>query len=368
VLAITALEKRYRAKAALLGIDLEVAGDEIVALLGPTGAGKTSTLLCASGLERADAGRIEIDGEDVTALPPSHRDVALVFEGFNLLPTLSAYDNIAFGLRSPAYREDEREIARRVNTVAATLQIAHLLQRGVEALSGGERQRVAIARALVRRPRVYLLDEPLSALDLKLREGLRLELRALHRTRPSTILYATHDYHGAAAIADRIAIIEGGRIHQVGPLDELFADPADATVGALLGSPSMVRLEASVKDGVLLADGLGRPLGRLSDRATPARVIAGLWPDDVEVSAEPRPGYRPAEIYATDFRGMDQAIQVQAGSQAFRRVVGLDRRFRQGDRCWFRLPPERIFLFNATTGARVRSTVRAHPEDGELSG
>ena len=361
MLAIAGLEKRYRSKEALLGIDLEVADDEIVALLGPTGAGKTSTLLCASGLERADAGRIEIDGEDVTGLPPSHRDVALVFESFNLLPTLSAYDNIAFGLRSLAYREDEREIDRRVSMVAGTLQIDHLLRRDVEALSGGERQRVAIARALVRRPRVYLLDEPLSALDLKLREELRLELRALHRSHPSAILYATHDYHGAAAIADRIAIIDGGRIHQIGRLDELFADPSDVVVGALLGSPSMVRFEATAQDGVLVADDLERPLGRLAGEV-PGRVMAGLWPDDVEVSAEPLPGYRPAEIYATDFRGMDQAIQVQAGSHFFRKVVGLDVRFRQGDRCWFRLPPERIFMFDADTGTRIRTAVSGHPE------
>jgi multiple sugar transport system ATP-binding protein len=365
MLAIGGLVKRYRAKAALLGIDLHVAGDEIVALLGPTGAGKTSTLLCASGLEQIDAGRIEIDGEDVTGLPPSHRDVAMVFEGFNLLPTLSAYDNIAFGLRSPAYREDEREIDRRVRAVAETLQIGHLLQRDIEALSGGERQRVAIARALVRRPRVYLLDEPLSALDLKLREGLRLELRALHRSHPSTILYATHDYHGAAAIADRIAIIEGGRIHQVGRLDELFADPGDVIVGTLLGSPSMVRFEAIVQDGVLAAEGLERPLGRLAGKGRRGRVVAGLWPDDVEVSAEPLPGYHPAEIYATDFRGMDQAIQVQAGRHFFRKVVGLDARFRQGDQCWLRLPPERIFMFDADTGARIRTAIRRKPEDEE---
>jgi ABC-type sugar transport system ATPase subunit len=361
MLAIAGLEKRYRSKEALLGIDLEVADDEIVALLGPTGAGKSSTLLCASGLERADAGRIEIDGEDVTGLPPSRRDVALVFEGFNLLPTLSAYDNIAFGLRSPAYREDEREIDRRVRTVAGTLQIGHLLQREVDALSGGERQRVAIARALVRRPRVYLLDEPLSALDLKLREGLRLELRALHRTHPSTILYATHDYHGAAAIADRIAIIDGGRIHQIGRLDELFANPCNVIVGALLGSPSMVRFDATVQDGVLVVDGLERPLGRPAGEV-PGKVVAGLWPDDVELSAEPMSGYRPAEIYATDFRGMDQAIQVQAGRHFFRKVVGLDAGFRQGDRCWFRLPPARIFLFDAGTGARIRAAVSGDPE------
>jgi ABC-type sugar transport system ATPase subunit len=363
MLAIAGLEKRYRSKEALLGVDLDVADDEIVALLGPTGAGKTSTLLCASGLERADAGRIEIDGEDVTGLPPTHRDVALVFEGFNLLPTLHAYDNIAFGLRSPAYREDEREIDRRVRMVAETLQIGDLLQRDVEALSGGERQRVAIARALVRRPRVYLLDEPLSALDLKLREGLRLELRALHRSHPSTILYATHDYHGAAAIADRIAIIDSGRIHQIGRLEELFADPGDVIVGALLGSPSMVRFEASAQDRLLVADGLERPLGRLAGEVR-GRLVAGLWPDDVDVSAQPLPDYRPAEIYATDFRGMDQAIQVQAGTHFFRKVVGLDARFRQGDRCWFRLPPERIFIFDAGSGARIRTAVRGDPEHG----
>ena len=204
MLRLEGLRKSYGAKRALRGLDLEVPDNEIMALLGPTGAGKSSTLLASAGLISLEAGRVFLAGRDVTDIDPSGRDVSIVFEGFNLLPVLDVKDNIAFALRSPTYRESEDEIKARVGRTAELLRISHLLDRDVDTLSGGERQRVAIARALVRRPKMFLLDEPLSALDLKLREGLRAELRQIHRQHRSTMLYATHDYHGAIAIADRL--------------------------------------------------------------------------------------------------------------------------------------------------------------------
>ena len=219
MLRLEGLRKSYGAKRALRGLDLDVPDNEIMALLGPTGAGKSSTLLAAAGLISLEAGRVFLAGREVTDIDPSGRDVSIVFEGFNLLPVLDVKDNIAFALRSPTYRESEDEIRTRVSRTAELLRISHLLDRDVDTLSGGERQRVAIARALVRRPKMFLLDEPLSALDLKLREGLRAELRQIHRQYRSTMLYATHDYHGAIAIADRLAIIDGGVIQQTGTID-----------------------------------------------------------------------------------------------------------------------------------------------------
>ena len=249
------MRKSYGAKRALRGLDLEVPDNEIMALLGPTGAGKSSTLL---GQRRPHQPRSR---PRVPCRPrgyryrSSGRDISIVFEGFNLLPVLDVKDNIAFALRSPTYRESEDEIRTRVGRTAEMLRISHLLDRDVDTLSGGERQRVAIARALVRRPKIFLLDEPLSALDLKLREGLRAELRQIHRQHRSTMLYATHDYHGAIAIADRLAIIDGGVIQQTGTIEQIIALPANMFVGRLIGSPSMAFFDVSVDDGGGRVDG-----------------------------------------------------------------------------------------------------------------
>ena len=260
MLRLEGLRKSYGAKRALRGLDLEVPDNEIMALLGPTGAGKSSTLLAAAGLISLEAGRVFLAGREVTDIDPSGRDVSIVFEGFNLLPVLDVKDNIAFALRSPTYRESEDEIRTRVSRTAELLRISHLLDRDVDTLSGGERQRVAIARALVRRPKMFLLDEPLSALDLKLREGLRAELRQIHRQYRSTMLYATHDYHGAIAIADRLAIIDGGVIQQTGTIDQIIAFPANMFVGRLIGSPSMAFFDASIGDGAIAMTGGGQKI------------------------------------------------------------------------------------------------------------
>lgn len=179
LLEVRDLQKIFLNRRALRGVTFSMRQGEILALLGPTGAGKTSTLLSIAGLVKPASGTVLINGRDVTAADPRIRDVAVVFEGFNLLPTLSVYDNIAFPLRSPVYRQPEGIVDELVTKAARDLKIAHLLKRDTSQLSGGERQRVAVARALVRKPQIYLLDEPLSALDLKLRESLRAELRAL---------------------------------------------------------------------------------------------------------------------------------------------------------------------------------------------
>ena len=355
--------KHYRGKPALNGIRLEVKQGEIFVLLGPTGAGKSTTLRCIAGLEAVTAGNIVLDGEDITTANPMERDMAMVFEGFNLLPILSVRDNIAFPLRSAVYREDERKIAERVASVANDLHIAPLLDRDVETLSGGERQRVAIARAIVRRPKLYLLDEPLSALDLKLREELRVELRHLHERHQTTIVYATHDYHGAAAIADRIGVIHAGRLYQTDTLEGLYRDPANVVVGRLLGSPAMAFFPAS-REGpeVVLQDaairfpaaGTGVELDAAKDG-----LVLGFWPDDIELSLRPQAGFQPATIYATDYRGMDRALQIQTGRHHFRKVVGIDFPGVQGDACWYRLHPERAFWFDGASGERLPPVTEA---------
>lgn len=351
LLEVEDLQKAFLNRQALRGVTFSVRQGEILALLGPTGAGKTSTLLSIAGLLKPAAGTIRIDGRDVTSADPRVRDVTVVFEGFNLLPTLSVYDNIAFPLRSPVYRQSESVVDELVSKAAHDLKIAHLLKRDTSQLSGGERQRVAVARALVREPRIYLLDEPLSALDLKLRESLRAELRALQQRKSATILYATHDYHGAAAIADRIALIAEGRILQVDHLDGIIADPASAAVGRLIGSPSMAFFKASASGSVMSIDGYGPGLAGPVASGT---LLAGYWPEDIEISETAAEGFQEAEVLATDFRGMDRAIQVRSGGSSFRKVMPLSSSLTERSRCWFRLPQGKGFFFDTATGARIR--------------
>ena len=357
VLTVSNLTKSFERKQALKGINLDVKEGEVLALLGPTGAGKSSTLLCIAGLLAPDGGTITLAGQDVTQADPRLRDVSIVFEGFNLLPLLSAYDNIAFPLRSPVYGVAAVELDKRVRKAAADLHIAHLLDRKINQLSGGERQRVAIARALVRDPKLYLLDEPLSALDLKLRESLRLELHSLQKQNGATILYATHDYHGAAAIADRIALIDNGRIIQIGTLAKLLEDPNHLSVGRLVGSPSMSLFPARLEGGKVVIAGYANALDAsslgLGAGAGKSDIIIGFWPEDIVLTDKPAASLQKAEVYATDFRGMDRAIQVRFGNQAFRKVVPLSVTLAEGDACWFDLPATHAFVFDAETGERL---------------
>lgn len=363
MLHLEGLTKSYRGKRALRGLDLAVEDNEIFVLLGPTGAGKSSTLLAAAGLIDLDAGRVRLGGRDVTEADPASRDVSIVFEGFNLLPVLDVKDNIAFALRSPAYREPEDEIGRRVGRTAELLRISHLLDRDVGTLSGGERQRVAIARALVRRPKLFLLDEPLSALDLKLREGLRAELRHIHRQHRSTMLYATHDYHGAIAIADRIGIIDGGVVQQAGTVEEIYALPANAVVGRLIGSPAMAFFDAVVEQRLVSIRGTGQRLpiagfGEIERHS--GGVQLGVWPEDIELVEPGTAGSNDGVIYAVDNRGYERAVQIDTPGGSFRKVVPVSTMLKQGDACAFRVPEGGGFLFDRASGKRLSHAGKDH--------
>ena len=213
---LSGVSKRFRATAAVKPMDLVIADGEFVVLLGPTGAGKTTTLRLIAGLERPDAGRVRIGGEDVTAAAPAARDVTFVFQQYSLYPHLSVYENLAFPLRSPARRLERDEIDARVRATARLVRIDHKLGSRATRLSGGEMQRVAIGRALVRQPAIYLMDEPLSSLDAKLRADMRLELKRIQQELGATLLYVTHDQTEAMTMADRIGILKDGELIQIG--------------------------------------------------------------------------------------------------------------------------------------------------------
>lgn len=235
---------------AVADLSLTIGDGEFVVLLGPTGAGKTTTLRLVAGLERPDAGRVLIGGRDVTAEPPAARNVTFVFQHYSLYPHLSVFDNLAFPLRSPARRVPEPQIEATVREVARLLRIEDKLGNRATQLSGGQMQRVAIGRALVRRPAIYLMDEPLSSLDAKLRSDLRVELKRIQEQLGATILYVTHDQVEAMTLATRIGVVEQGRLVQVGTPREIYESPVNAYVATRLGSPGINLLPCAMAPGL----------------------------------------------------------------------------------------------------------------------
>ena len=249
-LRLAGVGKRFGDVQAVSGLDLDIASGEFVVLLGPSGAGKTTTLRLVAGLETPDVGQVHIGGRDVTALAPALRDVAFVFQQYSLYPHLSVYDNLAFPLRSPMHPTSEVEIRRKVTEVAQMLRIEDKLQNPATKLSGGQMQRVAIGRALVRNPAVYLMDEPLSSLDAKLRNDLRLELKRIQQDLGATMLYVTHDQIEALTMATRIGVLERGRLVQVGTPQQIYEDPVSSHVASRLGSPRINLLPRALLAGL----------------------------------------------------------------------------------------------------------------------
>jgi multiple sugar transport system ATP-binding protein len=244
------VSKAFAETRVLDDIELDIRSGEFVVFVGPSGCGKSTLLRVIAGLETANTGEVRIGDQRVDTLAPSERGVAMVFQSYALYPHLSVYDNMAFGLRLA--KVDKSEINRRVLSAAEVLDVTHLLQRKPKALSGGQRQRVAIGRAIVREPKVFLFDEPLSNLDAELRVKMRYEFARLHRGLGATMIYVTHDQTEAMTLADRIVVLQGGRIEQVGAPLELYERPANAFVAGFIGSPRMNFL-----DGVVSARSAG---------------------------------------------------------------------------------------------------------------
>ncbi|MFN6978270.1 MAG: ABC transporter ATP-binding protein [Gemmobacter sp.] len=246
---LAGVHKAFGTTRAVRGLDLTIGQGEFVVLLGPTGAGKTTTLRLIAGLETPDSGKILIDGRDATHETPAGRDVTMVFQQYSLYPHMTVRENLAFPLRSPVLRTPEDEIRRRVQAVAETLQIAHKLDNKATQLSGGEMQRVSIGRALVRDPAIHLMDEPLSSLDAKLRADLRVELKRIHADLGATLLYVTHDQVEAMTLATRVGVLDEGRLVQVGTPREVYENPVSLYVAGRLGQPRINVLPAGLWPG-----------------------------------------------------------------------------------------------------------------------
>jgi multiple sugar transport system ATP-binding protein len=289
------VSKRFGSVEAVRGLSILIEDGEFVVLLGPTGAGKTTTLRVIAGLERPDGGTVVIRGRDVTKQVPAERDVAFVFQQYSLYPHLTVYDNLAFPLRSPARRMDEAFIRRRVQQVAELLHIEQKLSNRATALSGGERKRVAVGRALVREPAVYLMDEPLSSLDAKLRAELRLELKRIQRELGTTILYVTHDQIEAMTMADRIGVMGEGILIQVGTPREIYEQPRSAYVASRLGMPAINLIPAE-----LLASASQPPQAR----------TVGLRTEHIRIFSTDRPGPR-AQVHRIEHLGDQNHVHLR---------------------------------------------------------
>src|SRR5690349_11841958 len=285
--AMRSLNKKYDEVHAVIDVNLEIRDQEFVVLVGPSGCGKTTTLRMVAGLESITGGQITIDEKVVNELPPMDRDIAMVFQNYALYPHMSVYDNMAFGLRLRKYARPE--IDRRVKEAAEMLGIQMLLDRKPKQLSGGQRQRVALGRAIVREPQVFLMDEPLSNLDAKLRVQTRAEIKKLHARLQTTTVYVTHDQVEAMTMGDRIVVMKDGLVQQVDTPMNLYDRPANLFVAGFIGSPAMNFLETKLarQDGKLLLDGgvfkaevppeLSGPLAEWAGKP----VIFGIRPEDV---------------------------------------------------------------------------------------
>jgi len=348
--ALEHVTKRFQDITALNDISFSINDGEFFVLLGPTGAGKTTTLRVIAGLERQQEGRVLFDGEVVDNFTPADRDVAFVFQQYSLYPTMTVYDNLAFPLRSPLRRTPEDEIQTRVKEAAEKLRIGHLLNRKTAHLSGGEMQRVSIGRAIVRDPRIFLMDEPLSNLDAKLRESLRVELQHLQRTHGSTTLFVTHDQVEALTMADRIAVLNQGRIAQVGTPDDIYDRPANTFVAQLVGTPGINLLEASHQNGTLhVADS---PIQLAMDSAVenvPEQFKLGIRPEDIQPDAN---GPFAGKVSLLEPLGVETILHIKAGEKSLLSTVTGMTDWKIGDSIQFNIAIDRLHYFD-TDGKRV---------------
>lgn len=312
--------KSFGDHVAVDGLDLHIADGEFVVLLGPTGAGKTTTLRLIAGLERPDAGTIEIGGHNATTLSPADRDTAFVFQQYSLYPHLSVFDNLAFPLRSPARRIPEDQIRRRVEEVAGMVRIHHKLANRSTKLSGGEMQRVAIGRALVRKPAIYLMDEPLSSLDAKLRADLRLELKRIQSELGATMLYVTHDQIEAMTMADRIGILADGVLVQIGSPRTIYSEPANLHVAARLGQPAINLL----------------PTGLLPDSGAPVGTkTIGARTEHLAIEKATN-GHADGVVDWVEHLGDQNHLHVTVGSKKLVTLTDPDTDLAQGDKVMIR--------------------------------
>jgi len=348
------ITKRYDEVVAVRDLHLEVRDREFMVFLGPSGCGKTTTLRSIAGLEHPEEGDIFIDGVRVNDLPPSERDIAFVFQFYALYPHMTVYNNLAFPLK--AVRMPADAIDARVKEVARILHIEALLNRRPEKLSGGEMQRVALGRAMVRRPKVFLMDEPLTNLDAKLRAEMRAELKRLQNDIGATTIYVTHDQLEAMSMGDRIAVMNEGLLQQIGTPGEVYDHPRNLFVAGFIGSPAMNFIPCRLHEGdKLLLDHKTAVLAlkasvieRLKG-AGPLEMVLGVRPEDIEIATEEHAEFLQAEVYVVEPLGSENIVDLRLGPHVLRVRTAPTFLPKIGEHLWMRINQDRMHLFDTRT-------------------
>jgi len=351
-LNLTDIQKHFDSFHALKNLSLAIEKEEFVVFVGPSGCGKTTLLRSISGLETVTGGKIELDGRDITYEHPSKRNVAMVFQNYALFPHLTVFENVAFGLR--LQRLTKAEINQRVQRAAALLHIEPLLQRKPKQLSGGQRQRVAIGRAIVKQPKLFLFDEPLSNLDAKLRVRMRVELLNLHYETRNTAIYVTHDQVEAMTMADRIVILNDGKIEQIGSPIEVYSRPANKFVAGFIGSPQMNFISVVVEDQKpsqirCKSEAIGTvslPL-QVSQSLHGKSLTLGFRPEHVRLGSPDNSVRLPGVVNVVEHLGSETLIHSEVGKDTIvvAKIAGMTAPERN-HRIEFHLPAEHLYLFD----------------------
>ncbi|NWF69159.1 MAG: ABC transporter ATP-binding protein [Chloroflexi bacterium] len=342
-------------------VSLEIANGEFMALLGPSGCGKSSTMRMIAGLEELTAGEIYFDERFMNRVPPRGRNVAMVFETYALYPTLNVYENLAFPLRSMG--TPEAEIQKRIHDIVAILQAEDLLELKPANLSSGQSQLVGLGRALMRQPNVFIMDEPISHLDTRLRSRMRSYIKRLHIDLKYTMLYVTHDQEEAMALADRIAIMDVGNVVQIGTPQEIFHNPVNMYVAGFVGEPPMNFLECAAEhqNGSYHLTYKGSPVplptvaaALAQKQALPRDVVVAIRPFYIDAAHERSESHSlPAQVFVVEPMGDSTVISVNAAETRMQIVAPPEMRVKDGDHVWLALEPSRILLFDKQTGIRL---------------
>jgi multiple sugar transport system ATP-binding protein len=353
-LSLVNLTKSYGAVQTLKGIDLVLQDGEFLVLLGPSGCGKSTILNVIAGLLEPSSGDVQIDGRSVLGVHPKDRDIAMVFQSYALYPNLTVARNIGFGLEMRKVPKAAREAA--VALVAETLQITDLLQRRPAALSGGQRQRVAIGRALVRDPAVFLFDEPLSNLDAKLRMETRTEIKNLHQRLGKTMVYVTHDQIEAMTLATRIAVLNQGRVEQLGTPEEVYQRPASLFVAGFVGSPGMNVLKGRMRAGQFLTETASVPVSPpqgYDHLADGMAVTLGIRPENLSLAGPQDAGAMSAVVEVVELTGPEKLVQLRLGDERLKASLPPDAKIMAGTSCHVTFDQASIVLFDSLSEQRI---------------